>query len=253
MPITSNSFYNKHAYQHQAPMGLGLQLLKGYNPMNTVCALCVALLCVSGPLTAATVWHTDYFQVRTLSQQENKPVLLFFNGSDWSGEAMWMKHEVLCTPSFEEKIVGHFICMEVDFPQHSQLADHIMAQNQVLKERFLIEQTPALLLLDTQERVIAQIGYLPENGDQFAGELLKVLEQDAKLVKGLESLDKNLDQNAAEMIILYQIAQELGSESAQEQILEAGLRSRDSYFFLREVPFACRERRKGAGFNTCVA
>ena len=216
---------------------------------SIIISLCAALLCVSSPVDAATLWHTDYSQVRTLSQQDNKPVLLFFNGSDWSGEAMWMKHEVLVTKPFEEKIVGHFICMEADFPQHSQLAEHLAAQNQALKQRFLVQQTPTLLLLDHQERVIAHICYVPENGNQFANDLLRLLQQDVTLVKGLASLDH---QNAGELITLYQIAQELGREPAQEQILEAGLKNpelknQDPYFFLEKYRLLVERGEKEPG------
>ncbi|MFC2049112.1 thioredoxin family protein [Chlamydiota bacterium] len=188
------------------------------------------LLVFSSQLGAAVQWHTDYPHVRTLSQQENKPALLFFNGSDWSGEAMWMKREVLSSTSFAEKAANRFVCMEVDFPEHSILSAKESSQNKELKERFHIHETPTLLLLDPQERVIAQIGYLPESGDKFAGDLLKLLEQDATLLKGLA----NLGQDPAVLMNLYQIAQELDRESAQEQILEAGLKSDDPFFFLEK-------------------
>lgn len=199
--------------------------------MKLVCSLFAVLLFIaSSSLGAAVKWHTDYPQVRALSQQENKPALLFFNGSDWSGEAMWMKREVLSTAPFEKKIISRFICMEVDFPEHSTLSHQETVQNQDLKNRFKIQETPTLLLLDAQERVIAQICYLPENGDRFADDLLKLLEQDALLVKGLS----NLDQNATQLRALYQIAQELGRVPAQEQILEAGLKTEDPHFFLEK-------------------
>ena len=194
----------------------------------------VLLFFFSLPAAAAATWHTDYSQVRALSQNENKPALLFFNGSDWSGKAMWMKHEVLRALSFEETMGNQLIYMEVDFPQHSQLSDQLAAQNETLKNRFLVQQTPTLVLLDTQERVIAHICYVPEDGGQFANDLLRLLEQDAHLVKGLASLDQYLNPSAAELISIYKTAQELGREAAQEQLLEAGLKSKDPYFFLEK-------------------
>jgi protein disulfide-isomerase len=199
--------------------------------MKTV-TLVFALLVVltTAPLPAQITWHTDYTYVRTLSQQGNKPMLLLFNGSDWSGEAMWMKHEILSTEPFEEKIANRFVCMEVDFPEHSALAEKKEAQNKELKSRFHIQEIPTLLLLDAQERIIAQIAYLPEGGSQFANDLLKILEQDALLVQGL----KTLHGDPIQLKNLYQIAQELGQEIAQEQVLAAGLQTEDPYFFLEK-------------------
>ncbi len=179
---------------------------------------------------SALQWQTDYDKVVALSRQDEKPILLFFNGSDWSGEAMWMKREVLDTLAFEQKIAHRFLCMEIDFPEHTALSEKKMAQNQELKKRFHVQETPTLLLLDSQERVIAQIGYLPESGEQFADDLVHILGQDGQLIEGM----KNLSSDPAALKKLYQIAQELARQKEQESILDAGLKTEDSFFFLEK-------------------
>src|ERR1700733_10150138 len=146
----------------------------------------MVLLFIVCPLPAAIEWQNDYAKVHSQSQQENKPVLLFFNGSDWAGCAMKMKHEILDAPEFQEKIGIQFICMEVDFPKHSLLSKELVDQNQELKIRFKIEEFPSLLLIDAQERVIAGVGYLPESGSQLAEDLLLMVDQDAQLMSGLQ-------------------------------------------------------------------
>src|SRR5262249_21376238 len=106
---------------------------------------------------AAIEWQKDFSHARSMSQKENKPILLFFNGSDWSGLAMKWKHEILDSALFQEKIKDSFVCMEVDFPNHNQLLNEVMTQNNTLKEKFGVEDVPMLVLLDKEERVIAQI------------------------------------------------------------------------------------------------
>jgi protein disulfide-isomerase len=178
----------------------------------------------------ALVWQSDYEKVHSLSKLEKKPMLLFFNGSDWSGYAMRMKHEVLDSSSFQQKIGASFLYMEVDFPQHSSLDEATLRQNESLKARFNIVEIPTLLLIDEGERIIAQIGYLPESGEQLAEDLLKIREQDQQLMSGL----LRLDQHGENLQKLYQLAQELGQQSAIEQIVEKGLQTEDPYFLLEK-------------------
>lgn len=193
----------------------------------------IIALCVSIPLQAALEWHTDYAEVKNLSKQENKPALLFFNGSDWAGSAMKMKHEILTSPSFQKEIGGRFICMEIDFPKHTTLSAALALQNSELKTRFQVEDLPSLLLLDNQERIIAQVGYLPETGEQLAADLIKLLEQDEELICGLRHLD-TAAVTSPQLKKLYQLAQELGQQSAIEHILNTGVKNED--------PFCCLEK-----------
>lgn len=189
----------------------------------------IAVFCF--PICAQTLdWHTDYQKMIGLSKKENKSVLLFFNGSDWSGKGMWMKHEVLDTPSFQEKVGDQFLCFEVDFPRHKALLESAAKQNTYLKNYFQVQEIPSLVLLNPQGKVIVQMGYLPENGEQLAEDLLKIVEEDEQLIQGLVHLE-NHSENLRK---LYQLAQDLGREEAIERILEQGLHTEDPYFLLEK-------------------
>ena len=192
--------------------------------------LIVFLSLVVCPMGFALEWKSDYTRVLDLSKQQNKPVLLFFNGSDWSGLAMKMKHEVLDTLAFQERIQDQFICMEADFPIHTTLHQELALQNNELKKRFNVSDLPLLLVLDADERVIAQMGYFPEGGQQLAEDLLRVVEQDDRLTFGL----KNLNAPSTQLKELYELARELGRTSAMEEILETGLSTQEPYFFLEK-------------------
>lgn len=190
----------------------------------------LTLFLVLSQLHGEILWQTDYEQALSLCEKEKKPLLLFFTGSDWSGLAMQLKHEILDSDSFQDKIASKFICVEVDFPKYTPAPTELMVQNANLKERFNIHQTPMLLVLDGKERTITKIGYLPENGALLADDLLRVVSQDAQLCEGL----KQLDSPPIPLRKLYQLAQELRQRAAIEQILEAGLRTDDPFFFLEK-------------------
>jgi protein disulfide-isomerase len=178
----------------------------------------------------AVEWQTDYARVRSLSQQENKPILLFFNGSDWVGSSMKLKQEILASPAFSTAMGNQLICMEVDFPKHTKLSESLSNQNEKLKARFKIQEFPSLVLIDPNERVIAQMSYLPENGEQLAADLLKILKQDAELSLGLQQIDDSC--SPAYLKKIYLLAQELGNGTAIEKILEIGIKTNDPFFCL---------------------
>ena len=45
-------------------------------------------------------WHTDLNKAVNISISENKPMMLFFTGSDWCGWCIRLKKEVFNYPEF---------------------------------------------------------------------------------------------------------------------------------------------------------
>lgn len=183
-----------------------------------------------GSVYGSISWETSYQKALEKSQRENKPLFLFFTGSDWSGTAMKMKNEVLDSEPFQKMVGSDFICMEVDFPQHTTLSREKLEQNNFLQERFQVKEWPLILLIDGSEREIIRLGYLSENGPQLAQDLLRIITQDRSLASGLE----NLGDDSTELKKLYQIALELGRGGAMEKIIQAGSMTKDSFFSLEK-------------------
>lgn len=192
--------------------------------------------------TALFAWENSYTKAHAESVEDGKPLLLFFTGSDWSGLAMKMKNEVLDSPSFQKKISSQFHLVEVDFPVHTLLPLTQQEVNLNLKRRFQIDEYPVLLLLDSKEREITRIGYLPENGDQLAEELLHIVAQDTELCAGLNSLPH--EENALRH--LYELSQSLGRIEASQSILEAGLTAEIPFFQLEQYRLCVEEGKEAA-------
>ncbi len=190
--------------------------------------LLTSVLMLSGALYA---FETDYTKALEQGRQDERPLLLFFNGSDWSGHGMKMKNEILTHSKFEEKIGDQLICVEIDFPKHSALSEVQEEQNKALKERFCVHEFPALVLIDPSEREIARLGYQPESGDQLAHDLLNLVGEDRKLTDKLTKIDHL---GVADLKEGYAIAQDLQRFDAADQLLQAGMRSEDPAFFLLE-------------------
>lgn len=185
------------------------------------------------PVQATLVWQNDYSTALELARLEKKPLLLFFNGSDWDASAMKMKHEILDSPSFYGRTASAFVYLEIDFPKYLPLSAATRTQNEELKKRFHVLDLPTLLMIDQNERVIAHISYLPESGDQFAAELLEIIRKDGELLCGLKEMEQ-ASPGIEGLKHLYRIASELSSPSAIDRIVQKGIESEEPFFLLEK-------------------
>jgi protein disulfide-isomerase len=65
------------------------------------------------------VWHTDLNKAIDLANKENKPLMLFFTGSDWCGWCKKLQKEVFMQSEFKKWAQENVILVEVDFPSAS--------------------------------------------------------------------------------------------------------------------------------------
>ncbi len=202
--------------------------------MRWVYALFLFCLGFSSFLDAATVeWLVDYNEAVHIAKKEQKPLLLFFTGSDWSGWGMKMKREILDSSTFVEKVADSFVFVEVDFPKLKSQPEQEAAQNALLKEKIHVTDYPRLILLDAQEREIARLGYSSEGGEWLADTLLQTVCTDKRLTTILETWDQ-IAYSSAELESFYKQAQELKRSPDAQLILEKGLKSSNPLFFLLE-------------------
>lgn len=50
-------------------------------------------------------WYTDVKEAITVSNKEQKPMLMFFTGSDWCGWCIRLQNEVLKTAEFKNGLL----------------------------------------------------------------------------------------------------------------------------------------------------
>ena len=88
-------------------------------------------------------WHTDMKDAIAVSKKENKPMFLFFTGSDWCGWCIRLQNEVFKTPEFTawaDKVV----LVDLDFPRSKPQEEAIKMQNQQLAQVFAVRGYPTV-------------------------------------------------------------------------------------------------------------
>jgi hypothetical protein len=145
-------------------------------------------------------WLQNLEQAKRQAAQEQKDILILFDGSDWCGWSMRLAREVLFKDEFRRRAAQTFVLVLVDFPQgpagKARVED--AARNERLQAHFHIDGYPNVVLADAAGRPYAGTGY-QEGGAAAYLEHLAELQQvrfhrdqlfDAvKSAKGADALD----------------------------------------------------------------
>ncbi|WP_394759465.1 thioredoxin family protein [Flavobacterium sp.] len=94
--------------------------------------------------TENLVWHTDIKKAMEVAKKEDKPLFLFFTGSDWCGWCIRLQKEVFKTSEFEAWAKGKVVLVELDFPRRSAQTDEIKNQNNQLQQVFAVQGFPTI-------------------------------------------------------------------------------------------------------------
>lgn len=96
------------------------------------------------------IWHTDINKAVEISSRTNKPMLLFFTGSDWCGWCIKLQKEVFLKPEFSEW-ADKVVLVELDFPRKTKLEPGLTQQNAQLQQIFQVSGYPTIWFVTPQK------------------------------------------------------------------------------------------------------
>ena len=108
------------------------------------------LLVVTGFATQAQeeqIWHTDLNKATEIARNEQKPLFLFFTGSDWCGWCIRLQSEVFRTPEFTKWAKEKVVLVELDFPRRTPQSDEIKMQNNQMQQMFQVQGYPKIWIV----------------------------------------------------------------------------------------------------------
>ena len=97
-------------------------------------------------------WYTDVREAIIVSNKEQKPMLMFFTGSDWCGWCIRLQTEVLKTPEFTKWAKDNVILVELDYPRRTPQAPEIKNQNNELQQAFGIQGFPTIYFTSAEAK-----------------------------------------------------------------------------------------------------
>lgn len=97
-------------------------------------------------------WYTDVREAITVSNKEQKPLLMFFTGSDWCGWCIRLQNEVLKTPEFKKWATDNVILVELDYPRRTPQTPELKNQNNELQQAFGIQGFPTVFFTSAESK-----------------------------------------------------------------------------------------------------
>ncbi len=101
---------------------------------------CIGLHHLSAQTT--NVWYDDLEVASKVAYKSDKPIMLFFTGSDWCGWCIRLQKEVFQQEAFKQWAADNVILVELDFPSKKVLPAKIKEQNQMLQQQFAVRGYP---------------------------------------------------------------------------------------------------------------
>ena len=128
---------------------------------------------ISNQQVGAT-WYTDVKEALVVSVKENKPLLLFFTGSDWCGWCIKLQNEVLKTPEFKKWAAENVVLVELDFPRRNLQTAEMQNQNNQILQAFGVQGFPTIHLAKALQKEgqvnfqgLGSTGYVPGGPTAF--------------------------------------------------------------------------------------
>ena len=131
-------------------------------------------------------WETDMMTAVNDAVKSDRPVLLFFTGSDWCGWCKRLQREVFFTPEFEKWADENVVLMELDFPRRTPISQELREQNGQLQQMFGVRGYPTIWFVnptvnsETNQVNFARIGktgYVAGGPSAWIGTADKILAQ----------------------------------------------------------------------------
>lgn len=127
--------------------------------LNAFILLCIPFFALN--LTAQN-WQTDFETAKNLATNQDKTILLVFQGSDWCAPCIKLDREVLETQTFTDFADQSLIMLQADFPRKKKNA---LSKTQQEKNSQLAEEYnrygyfPYAVLLSSTGIVLGSFGY----------------------------------------------------------------------------------------------
>jgi thioredoxin-related protein len=121
----------------------------------------IALITSLG-IANAQEWKTDLEQGEKIAKEENKKIILVFQGSDWCAPCIKLDKEIWSTEEFKDYASKNFVMVQADFPRKkaNRLPKEQEEKNGLLAEKYNQQGFfPHVVVLNSEGNVLGQVGY----------------------------------------------------------------------------------------------
>tara|TARA_B100000123_G_C25376614_1_gene273836 strand:+ start:57 stop:485 length:429 start_codon:yes stop_codon:yes gene_type:complete len=128
-----------------------------------------------GSLSYSQDWQTSYDRSLMKAKNENKKIILVFQGSDWCGPCIKLSQEIWSSDYFINYSNKKFVMLQADFPRKKKnfLSDEQQKSNNLLAEKYNPNgYFPFVVIIDKNENLLGEMGYKKTTPENF----IKIIE-----------------------------------------------------------------------------
>ena len=128
-----------------------------------------------GSLSYSQDWQTSYDRSLIKAKNENKKIILVFQGSDWCGPCIKLSQEIWSSDYFINYSNKKFVMLQADFPRKKTnfLSDEQQKSNNLLAEKYNPNgYFPFVVIIDKNENLLGEMGYKKTTPENF----IKIIE-----------------------------------------------------------------------------
>lgn len=107
-------------------------------------------------------WIADFENAKAIAEKENKPILIFFTGSDWCGLCKMLKKDYFKTKKFKELASKNLVLYKADFPRRTDIVSPAQKLvNEALDKKYSktrgVRVFPTIIMVDASGKEISFI------------------------------------------------------------------------------------------------
>ncbi len=123
------------------------------------------------------VWETNLDDAITMANENGKPILVNFTGSDWCIWCQRLRDEVFSKEAFHAYAKDNLNLVFLDFPRGIKQSNEVKAMNRGWLDKYGVRVFPTLLILNKDGEVIAQTGYQQGGPEAYVKHLKELIEK----------------------------------------------------------------------------
>jgi len=117
-------------------------------------------------------WETNFEEAKSVAKNENKLILIYFTGSDWSSACKKLNKDFFYTEKFKNLSDENLVLVRVDAPRRPNLISEYQASsNQELSKKYEQKVYPTVVLADANGEKLGMIesyNYLHDTSKHYA-------------------------------------------------------------------------------------
>ncbi|MDD3801316.1 MAG: thioredoxin family protein [Desulfuromonas sp.] len=137
--------------------------------------LLIALLLFPSMVLSAPLWLEDSDRAFNQAREQQRPVLMYFTGSDWCHWCIQLNKNVLSQPEFADFAAKELVLLKVDFPKRLPQSATQARRNDQLARQYRVRGFPTLLLFNAAGDKIATTGFRPGSAADYVTHLQELL------------------------------------------------------------------------------